>query len=258
MTKKRKSIKKNKKNSHKLNLKKYLVFSGIIVLCGFFLLSLFHFKLIHRGVRLDKRYEVLGVDVSQNQGKINWQIFENEEISFVFIKATEGENFIDKQYKNNRKEVEKTSIIRGYYHFFRFNKNGKKQAEFFIQNVPYKIGELYPCVDIETYGNKFHNKSKNEIIADIDLYIKTIKNYYGVYPIIYTNIYTYNLYIKDNFNECVLWICDLDKMPKIDRKWTFWQYSHKGKSLATKYKIDCDVFYGSFKDLNAYLLQPKK
>ena len=104
-------------------------------------------------------------------------IFENEEISFVFIKATEGENFIDKQYKNNRKEVEKTSIIRGYYHFFRFNKNGKKQAEFFIQNVPYKIGELYPCVDIETYGNKFHNKSKNEIIADIDLYIKTIKNY---------------------------------------------------------------------------------
>ena len=36
------------------------------------------------------KYEIKGVDVSSYQGEIDWNILSSQNISFAFIKATEG------------------------------------------------------------------------------------------------------------------------------------------------------------------------
>ena len=42
-----------------------------------------------------KKYPVIGVDVSSYQGEIDWEILSSQNISFAFIKATEGSSFVD-------------------------------------------------------------------------------------------------------------------------------------------------------------------
>lgn len=66
-------------------------------------------------------YPVRGVDVSSYQGQINWDILSKENISFAFIKATEGSGRQDKYFKNNLENALKTNLSVGAYHFFSFD-----------------------------------------------------------------------------------------------------------------------------------------
>ena len=46
----------------------------------------------------DNKKIVLGVDVSAYQGEIDWEVISEQGISFAYIKATEGTDFIDKRF----------------------------------------------------------------------------------------------------------------------------------------------------------------
>ena len=73
------------------------------------------------GVKIDSyRFPVVGIDVSSHQGKINWKEVYSSKINFAFIKATEGETFVDKRFKYNFSNAKKNNIIVGAYHFFFF------------------------------------------------------------------------------------------------------------------------------------------
>ena len=99
-----------------------LVWNGVVILNGF---------------SADK-YPVKGVDVSSYQGEINWEILSEQNISFAFIKATEGSSLVDKNFAYNFEEAKKTSIAVGAYHFFSYDSKGETQAENFINTVePY-------------------------------------------------------------------------------------------------------------------------
>ena len=73
--------------------------------------------------------------VSSYQGEINWRVLSSQNISFVFIKATEGSSFVDKNFAYNFQEAQKTSLSVGAYHFFSYDSEGKTQAENFINTV---------------------------------------------------------------------------------------------------------------------------
>ena len=47
-----------------------------------------------------EKYPVRGVDVSRHQGAINWKVLSQQDIAFAYIKATEGSNFVDKNFFN--------------------------------------------------------------------------------------------------------------------------------------------------------------
>jgi len=71
----------------------------VIVLC----VSAFAFLLwegilfIHEP--LEKNYPVRGIDVSHYQGEVDWKnIKKDMEISFAFIKATEGSGHVDEKF----------------------------------------------------------------------------------------------------------------------------------------------------------------
>ncbi len=77
-----------------------------------------------------------------------------------------------------------------------------------------------------------------------------LEEYYGVKPIIYATLKTYNKYIKQEFDDYMLWIRNVYYSPNIDMKgkWKFWQYTDKaalnGYSGDEKY-IDRNVFNGT-------------
>ena len=140
-------------------MKKKSIIAILAVLCA---IGCALFALVWNGIILlnnpsDEKYPVRGVDVSAYQGVIDWQTLAAQDISFAFIKATEGSTFVDKNFAYNFEQARQTGLSVGAYHFFSYDSPGSTQAENFISNVVPFEGMLPPVIDLEFYGDKQKN-----------------------------------------------------------------------------------------------------
>lgn len=57
--------------------------------------------------------------------------------------------------------------------------------------------------------------------------IKKLEEHYKQYVILYTTREAYDLYIKDSFKQCDIWIRCVFTKPSLSdkRTWIFWQYT---------------------------------
>ncbi len=198
------------------------------------------------GIKLPLKHIIHGIDVSHHNGKIDWEkvkALEVDEIkiNFAFIKASEGTNITDKDFKRNWKEAREKEIVRGAYHYYIPWRDPESQVAIFKKNVSLKSGDLPPVLDIEENSLNHDNK----IIKDIGTWLRLIENYYGMKPIIYTNQSYFNKFIKGNFENYPLWIADYSKtdLTLYDKKLLyFWQYSKKGKIEGIDEEVDINSF----------------
>ncbi|MCK9163951.1 MAG: hypothetical protein M0O93_06365 [Bacteroidales bacterium] len=244
----------------KKRIKKWIFAIVIIIAVSYFarisftyLLDTYRNFYACEGVIIDRnKYKVYGIDVSSHQDEIDWEEVANNNIKFCFLKATEGEDFVDKRYKENYLGARKNNILIGAYHFFRFGTPGRNQALNFINNVAINHLDLPPVLDVERHGNYFSSSNVNEIRIEIKNYLKEIERQYSIKPIIYTNIDGYQRYIQGYFNEYEIWICRICSEPHNDH-WSFWQYSHKGNVGGIKTNVDLNTFNGSQEDFIDYI-----
>ncbi len=203
-------------------------------------------------------YPVRGVDVSSYQGEIDWKVLSEQDIDFVFIKATEGSSFVDRNFEYNYSEAIKTRLRVGAYHFFSYESSGETQADNFIGAVHKTENMLPPVVDVEFYGDYEKNPlSREEVSAELQKCLDRLEEYYDIKPIIYATSRSYSRYLSGEYEDYDIWIRSVISVPHFQdgRKWTFWQYSDKGKldgyNGEEKY-IDMNVFNGTREDFKKY------
>lgn len=188
-------------------------------------------------------YSIHGIDVSRWQEEVDWKKVEMAGAQFAFVKATEGDDHLDKYFNDNWLALDNRNIAKGAYLFYRPQSYGKMQAEFFIKNVKLGPGDLPPVIDFETT----EGRSDSVIITGLINCANKLEEHYKVKPIIYTNIKLYHRYIMGNFDNYPLWIAWYEENPPIllkFKKWDFWQYSMKGKIDGVKGDVDKNVFQG--------------
>src|SRR3982750_4230898 len=54
-----------------------------------------------------------GVDVYSGQGAVSWSSMKSGGISFAFVKATEGQNFVDTQFTTNMANAKSAGVLIG-------------------------------------------------------------------------------------------------------------------------------------------------
>lgn len=205
------------------------------------------------------RYALDGVDVSHYQGEIDWARLREQGIDFAYIKATEGSSLTDDCFAANWQGAEEAGIHAGAYHFFSFDSEPETQAELYIETVGDLTGRLIPVVDVEYYGNtREHPPKKEELVRDLERFLKLLEEEYQVKPVIYTTQLFYERYVKGSFTEYPLWIRSVYIPPLgLGRSWQFWQYTDRavleGYTGAEKY-IDRNVFYGTEEELEQYII----
>lgn len=206
------------------------------------------------------KYPVRGVDVSHYQGEIDWKILGNEDISFAYIKATEGSSHVDPRFAENWQkagEAGETGLRTGAYHFFSFDSSGEGQLSHFINTVPVEPGRLPPVVDFEFYGDKKVNPPEpGSVTEQLKILLVGLEAHYGVQPVIYATEEAWEMYIKGSFDKYPLWIRNVKTRPDTGLvPWTFWQYSNRGRlkgySGEEEY-IDLNVFAGTRKQWEAF------
>lgn len=209
------------------------------------------------GINIPSDYSVHGIDVSKYQNVIDWtsvkeMSVQDVRISFAFIKATEGNVNEDKYFSRNWKKAKLANLTRGAYHFFIATKSGKTQAENFISNVDLEPGDLPPVLDVEQSYGVPALKLKQRVKE----WIATVELFYGVKPLIYTNVDFYKQYLEEDFDDYPLWVAHyINKgKPHIYRDWHFWQYSEAGRVNGIVSKVDFNVFNGDSAEFRRLLM----
>lgn len=199
------------------------------------------------GIAIPEAYLIHGIDVSRYQQLIAWEevkAMKVKDISlgFAFIKATEGISNTDPQFRRNWKRAKATGITRGAYHFFIGSKDGRMQAEHFIKKVDLEPGDLPPVLDVEQMNGTPAVQLKKEVKE----WLEIVENYYGVKPIIYTNVDFYKRNLGEEFDHYPLWVAHYyeQRQPRIQRGWIFWQHNDNGNVNGILSKVDFNVFGG--------------
>lgn len=229
-------------------LKGILIGLSFLVLLGAGITALFYCGVLWFNMPPRETYPVRGVDVSHYQGEIDWSVLAQEDISFAFIKATEGSGTVDECFAKNWDAAQETALYVGAYHFFSFDSAGQTQAENFISTVPVCENALPPVIDLEYYGDKADNPPSYEAVsAELSVLIDALTAHYGKEPIIYTTMNCYTRYLQPSEITCPLWIRDIFSEPE-EIDWTFWQYSNFGRLdgyEGEESRIDMNAYCGS-------------
>lgn len=199
------------------------------------------------GISIPESYPIHGIDVSKYQSAIAWEEVKamkvkNISLGFAFIKATEGIGNTDPRFKRNWKRSREAGVYRGAYHFFIASKDGKMQAENFIDKVELETGDLPPVLDIE----QLNGTSSTQLRKEAKRWLETVETYYNVRPIIYTNVDFYTRHLGNEFDNYPLWVAHYyqPEQPRISRGWVFWQHSDEGRVNGIANKTDFNVFNG--------------
>ena len=232
-----------------MNRKKLLLIACICLLA----LGILEYKgLIWHNNFFVRGYEVKGLDVSHYQGNINWKkVADTADYQFVYIKATEGRDFLDDTFSYNWNEASKHGFAVGAYHFFTTQSTGLEQAQHFIATVPATNKNLPPVIDIEIGLD--HNV--DQIRRELTALGSTLEEHYGKQPLLYVTYATYNKYIAGAFENNEIWIRDIVKSPSLqdDREWSLWQYNNRGRVDGIEAYVDINVFRESQEAWHKYV-----
>lgn len=206
---------------------------------------------------------VPGIDVSYWNAGIDWPKVRATGQRYVFVKASEGDFYSDPSFGANWSGAKSAGLLRGAYHFFRANVDGKKQATRFIDSVKSAndLGELPPVLDLESHDGQ----KKDKIIERAKVWLDLVEAAFGKKPVIYSAQY----FLQDYFSEAgggppvwtkdyPLWLAQYPNnyaegskpfLPRGWFKWTFWQYSEKGRINGINANVDLNVFNGTLEEL---------
>lgn len=189
-------------------------------------------------VRHPQKANAWGIDISHHQGAVDWsKMVGDKRPDFVFLKTTEGTHFTDNRFADYKEHLIKLGIPFSGYHFMRFNKNGKDQANYFLRKAQPKKGQLIPVVDIEYQRHLYTDEIAQR---NIDLFMETIRSAIGVYPIVYCEEKYYHKYLKKKYKgKIILWIANYKRSPTT--AWDIWQKTDKFEHPSFKKRIDYNI-----------------
>lgn len=194
-------------------------------------------------------YPVRGFDVSHYQNAIQWSKVETEGYSFVFIKATEGDDYVDDNFLANWRGAAAAGLAKGAYHFYNFCAKGADQADNFLKTVPIEEGAMPPTIDIEASASCRTLPAKAAFRKELSDFMDKVEAAYGKMPILYVNASIYADYFKGDDLKYPIWFAyphdaPSPKLPD-GKNWTFWQYDFHGSVGGIAGEVDLDVFNGT-------------
>jgi lysozyme len=189
-----------------------------------------------------KAGEKYGIDVSNHQGRIDWIRVSAHDISYAYIKATEGNDFIDKRFRENWAGAQRAGVTRGAYHFFTLCSSGASQAANFLKVLPADANTLPPAVDLE-FAACPKRPSNPTFQRELSTFVDTVERATGQEVVIY---------VMPNFEKRYpigatvprdRWERKLFRRPP-SKDWTVWQVSAKAKVAGIGEAVDLDVWRG--------------
>ncbi|MDN3588196.1 GH25 family lysozyme [Pedobacter aquatilis] len=211
--------------------------------------------------------KAVGIDISNKETIYDQTKVRQYGISFMMIKATEGQNMVDSGFNTNWTILRNKKFIAGAYHYFSTKTDPILQADNFIRRVVISAGDLPPVLNLFALEN---TSIDEPTLANINTYLDRVNINYGMKPIIYASKNVAAQLFKADPSRYYLWLgqpngtATRPAFPQPWLNWKFWQFStrekfdgilseSKDKSAKT---VDANQFNGTLADLKAMTFKP--
>jgi GH25 family lysozyme M1 (1,4-beta-N-acetylmuramidase) len=198
-----------------------------------------------------------GIDVSHWQGQIAWTSVAAARPKYVYIKASQGSNYVDPRLVANIEGATGEGLPASCYHFLSANTGVQKQIDNFLRRYEphHRPDRLPPCMDLEWDYNasgvdRWADKS-SQFIADKSLrWLEKVETALGIRPIFYTNRSWWNDRLgADNqtLSDYGVWMSRYGGYGKSEPAmmsgydWVMWQFTDRGSIAGIAGRIDVNL-----------------
>ena len=189
-----------------------------------------------------------GIDVSNNNGQVDWARVARAGIAFAYIKSTEGVTFDDEWYARNRAAAAKAGIPASAYHFARPGNNAPEdEVQHFLTVAAPRLGELLPAIDLEhsAANPKDRAVSVANRIKWVRRFNQLMEKEIGAKPVMYLNPdYGHNALKGGDFSAHPLWLAHYSAKPDVPGAWknyAIWQFSERGSVDGVGGDVDMNI-----------------
>jgi lysozyme len=184
--------------------------------------------------------ERYGIDVSAHQDGIDWRRVADDDITFAYIKATEGGDFTDDRFDENWRGAQDAGLDRGAYHYFTLCTPGADQARHFLDFAPPDSDALPPAVDLELAGNCSARPSPPEVKEQLGEFIRLVENAWEREVVLYVGDDFERAYAVRDELDRPLWQQRFLLRPDLDG-WLIWQLHGYARVDGIDGGVDLDV-----------------
>lgn len=213
----------------------------------------------HPGVNRARGLPIQGLDVARYQGRIDFSAAQAGGIHFVYMKSTEGKDYVDPAFADNWRRAREAGVARGAYHFMTWCSLASQQADWFIRNVPNDDDALPPVLDLEwnNHSTCTNRHDRETILEKVRVMLDAMERHTGKVPIIYTDVNFHNDVLAGAHFDNPFWLRSTAAEPHVrygSRDWMIWQWTQTGTMSGVHTEVDRNAFYGSADDWVTFLL----
>ena len=195
-----------------------------------------------------------GIDVSEFQGKIDWEKVKNDGIEFAILRCGYGMDFSnqdDVEYERNANECERLGIPYGVYLMSYANtvEKARSEAKHVLRLIEGRKISLGVWHDIEDNGTS-GAINKETLTNIINTFCNTIKNAgykVGVYANLNWLENKLEKTIKDNYD---IWVAQYYSKCEYEGKYIMWQHTSSGKVNGISTNVDMNILYEDLPVIN--------
>jgi GH25 family lysozyme M1 (1,4-beta-N-acetylmuramidase) len=199
----------------------------------------------------------LGIDVADHQhpggAGIDWSQVAAAGYKFAFVKATEGDYYVNPYYASDLAQAKAAGLYATGYHFAIPNvSDGASQADYAVGNGGYAPdGRTLPlALDIEynPYGSECYGLSPAQMVSWISAFTAEVQRLTSQRPVIYSTADWWDTCTGDSaaFGSDPLWVAAYRSgnppMPAGWNNWTFWQYTSRASVPGISGYVDVSYF----------------
>ncbi len=187
-----------------------------------------------------------GIDLSHYQGNVFWEAVGEANVSYVYLKATEGGDNIDDKYKQNIDIAHRYGLKVGSYHFYRPKINQQTQLQNFMAQCRPGDQDLIPMVDVETRSGLSVEAFRDSLFTFLHL----MEQAYKQKPLVYTGANFYDANLLGQLSDYKVMIAQYtarEPVLKDDLDFIIWQYTGKGHINGINGYVDKSRLMGNHK-----------
>jgi len=217
---------------------RYVISIILMLVCMFSASEIFAF-----GPSSDEIYQ--GIDVSEWQGNIDFETVKQAGIEAVYIRSSEGSDYVDHYFEANYAKAREAGLRIGFYHYVtaRTIEEGREQARFFASVVSSKEIDLRLAMDFESFGNL----SVQQINEISEAFLTTLEEVTGKEVVIYSDASNArDVFSRELAESYPIWVAEYFAQEPFDNgKWETWvgfQYTDRGRVSGISGSVDRDEF----------------
>ncbi len=185
-----------------------------------------------------------GIDVSVWQGNINFEDVKADGIEMVYIKASEGIDFIDSNFEINYEKAKAVGLKIGFYHYVtaRSATQAVQEAYHFVEVTEGKTCEGKLAMDFEDLSELSVEEINNISLA----FLNAVERYSNKKAVLYSDAYNASNVFGSELAKFPLWLAEygVDE-PDLNNPWkeySGWQYTDEGRVSGIVSYVDRDYF----------------